>query len=147
MGNRTRVIGLEFENIILKQARMQGLYVRKEPIAARRFGLKSLYQIKSDYDFKLILPPLGICVFLDAKSTEDTKFVYSKLVPHQVGALLEIQRAGCLSGYLIWFRTINRVIFFDAEKLDKLQPRESLLPENGTDLGSFENMHLGNLFA
>lgn len=145
MGNIQRMQGLQFENILQIHARQQGIHVEKMPLGARRIGREKLIQIKTNYDFCLIHN--GVCVFIDAKSYDSDRFAYSSITPHQVHALTRLMRAGVQSGYVVWHRPSNCVVFYDALKLDLLQPGQSISPLNGVYLGTFENIALGTLFV
>jgi len=95
---------------------------------------------KTPFDFVIALH--GKCAFFDAKSTDAVGFGFSLIKPHQVAKLLELERQGFNSGYLIKFTKFDsQIAFFTSSQLIKLKPRESLKLEDGaihfgTDLKS-----------
>lgn len=141
---RQRIHGQQFESIVVKHAHMQGIHVIKMPLGAERRG-RILVQVKTPFDY--ILVSNGIVVFLDCKSIDSDKFPFSLITDHQRIALSEAQRNGCQSGYLVWFREINEVAFFNAEKLINCQPGCSLKPTDGLLVGKMEDIALGTLFV
>lgn len=149
MGNKSRIEGLSFENLFKLQCQHQGILVLQMPLACKiigyKFGRPNLIQQKSPFDFILIHN--GISVYVDLKSFEGPRISHSMLTTHQVNALQSIRLHGCQAGYVVNHRAANTVVFYEADKLFELKPGQSLSAENGIYLGTWDNIHAGNLFV
>ena len=136
MSNYT--IGSEFEKIFKKLAQMYGICVINIP--------QNQYMRHTKAPFDYILAFMGKNVFVDTKSHQGHALNYSKITTHQKESLLSLERHGCRSGYVVWYRDINKVVFYTAGQLNKVCGNESLSPEQGYDLGTMETMNLRKLF-
>jgi penicillin-binding protein-related factor A (putative recombinase) len=103
-----------------------------------------LIRVKQPFDF--ILTGFGKTICLDAKSTEGSTFPYSSIDEDQLHELNRISKNIFRAGYLVFFRTANKIIFLTCEKLSQLKPRESLDIEDGLDIGTRWNLNLSKLF-
>lgn len=95
-------------------------------------GRPVLLRVQTPFDFILIGHQQAI--FLDTKTTQDKSFSHSKIKHHQLINLLEASKAGP-AGYLVLFETLRLVVFFSAQKLQSIQARQSLKPQDGLVLG------------
>jgi len=95
-------------------------------------GRTVLIRVQTPFDFILIGHQQAI--FLDTKTTSATTFSHSKIKHHQLINLLEASKAGP-AGYLVLFESKRLVVFFSAQKLQSIQPRQSLKPQDGLILG------------
>lgn len=88
-------------------------------------------------------------IFVDCKSFGDwaVNLSRSMLTEHQVTTMFRFEERGCPAGYVIWFRGINKIVFFSAGQLyEILQNKGSKSPDEGIDLGTFEDMRPDRLF-
>lgn len=145
---RNRVRGLTFEKQLEWACRRQQVKFVKFPLGAKPIrqgrGRPILIPIKTYLDYVLIYN--GRCVFIDCKSFDQENISYSMLTAHQVNELYDIQTYGVRTGYLVFHRKSDKVCFYDADKLRKLGPRESVHLTSATDLGSGESFSLLSLF-
>lgn len=98
---------------------------------------------KSPFDF--IIAKNGKVVFFDAKSLDATTFTRSACKPHQIESLAGFEMSGLTSGFIVWLRQSNEVVFFKASQLKGLPPRGSLKVSDGILLGSVETLTLEGL--
>lgn len=139
----TKGIGNAFENILEIPAKRSGISVVKIPSGVK-WVMRRAIPVKTPFDFMFCRD--GVAVFLDAKSTSSSNFSKSMITDHQLSSLLELERQGFRAGYVVFFRGIDRVVFFSATQLNSLFPRESLKPGQGMDLGSALTLELLPLF-
>lgn len=146
-GLSPRTEGLIFETELVQQAWREKFSVVKIPTGAKIIGRvgkrPTLSPIKTPFDFVLVKH--GRPIFTDAKTTSEKAFGHSKITPHQLHALSNLEEAGCVAGYLVNFRTLDTVSFFKASTLRNLNPRQSLKPSDGTHLGTSSNFKLEGL--
>jgi len=145
-GNKSRIAGSQWENTLELLCRSQGILTIKMPLGCRRVGPKRLIQIKTAFDYVLIDSRGTVC-FLDCKSFDSDRMSHSQLTEHQVDKLSDIEHHKVRAGYLVYFRKINVVVFFDASKMKALRPGHSLTASDGEYLGHWDNPCLGNLFC
>lgn len=144
-GKKAKAEGAQFEELLRREAHRQSIHIIEMPLGCRRIGIYKLIQIKTPFDFILILK--GVSSYIDCKSFNSERIGYSQLVPHQIEALMKITEAGCKAGYIVWFRSVNSVVLFEAKQLAKLGPNEGYHYSEGTYLGRMEDFALGNLFV
>lgn len=93
-----------------------------------------LVRIKSPFDYVIVHQ--GFSVFLDLKSTISQSFSYSNCDQDQIKTLF-MARKDAVSGYLVHYTSINKIVFYDAKVLAPLAPRSSLGHYEGIQLGTF----------
>lgn len=124
---------------------MQGIAFRKKPLSCKWIGAGSLKLVQSELDYEIILG--GLVRQVDAKTFQNTETMrHSWITPHQAETARWYMDQGVKSGYVVWFRDSNNVVFFDGYQLTNLQKGESLHWNAGEYLGGFETFCLGNLF-
>lgn len=132
-------IGKTFEELLKMQCRRRGLGFKKIPSGchyARIRGYLRLVPEKTPFDF-IICKNLRSAT-IDCKTFEHDKLRYSDCIPHQVAGLADMGEH-IPAGYVVWFRTTDRVVFFNHEKLQYLQARGSLEQSDGLYLGTGED--------
>ena len=87
----------------------------------------------------------GLTALIDIKSTNDNHFIYSMIrkKPHQVPFLLKFYENGngCrAAGFIVFFLTDKKVVFFNCIQLDAVKPRGSLVPADGLYLGPISQL-------
>lgn len=152
-GLTAKKMGAMFENTLGHSARLSDLNLIQIPQGAeyrKRRGRLCLTPVKSPFDF--ILQKKGSPnIFFDAKTRAGDSITYSdffgsKSTKHQLETMVDATNFGTMSGFVVWFRASNRISFFSASKVATLAKRTSLGPNDGTDLGTLENIILGNLW-
>lgn len=150
MGNKSRIEGKNWESRLVDECAFHGVLVVEMPLGCRitgfRNGRPTLAQKKTPYDFMLISKHGVVCV-LDCKSFDSDRISHSQLTEHQVDKLSDIEHHKVRAGYLVHLRKINAIVFFDAIKLKRLTPGNSLLATDGEYIGTWDKMALGNLFC
>ena len=138
--------GMQFETLFDQACFRSGINSVPMPLGARRVG-KTLVQIKTPFD-RILVRPEGEIIFVDCKSYgTGSAMAKSSLTDHQVSALHRLWEMGCASGYVVWFREIDRVVFFDAVKLMNCSDTgKSLKAEQGLYIGPFETMKPSIIF-
>lgn len=143
-GRQSQIQGQQFENILQLHCNQQNVLFIKLPVGAKPIGKNRWIKQQSPFDF--ILVHNGSTVFLDCKTLDQDSFSYSRITHHQVISLRATREHGCLSGYLVWHRPSNQVVFYEVQKLLELRQGKSLKPKDGIPLGRFEDIALGSLF-
>jgi penicillin-binding protein-related factor A (putative recombinase) len=92
--------------------------------------------------FDFILTKNGQAACIDCKTIDSGNFSHSMLTQHQVDSLVNIFDSKIPAGYLVWFRDVDIMSFFTAEKLYHLYRRESLKPGDGIMCGNSKEMSL-----
>jgi len=143
-GPSNRAVGAGFEHVLQVHANSQGVLFYKLPIGAKPIGRGKWIKQKTPFDYVMVHE--GTAVFLDCKTLDKDHLTPSDMTPHQVQSLFAIWEHGGMAGYLVHFRPINKVVFFEADKLAGLQERTSLNVEDGEYLGTLSALALGSLF-
>lgn len=87
----------------------------------------------------------GITVFVDTKSQgAGQTFPVGHINMSQVHSMNSMTDHGAKGGYLVLFRNINKIVFFNCETLRTAET--GLLWEKGIYLGTLENLNLEKLF-
>ena len=121
---------------------MQGIgYQQVKNTAWQGGGFKS---VRAPYDALLAFQ--GRTAAIDAKSFDKHTMHFSDLTEHQVIALEYLWQFGVPAGYVVWFRTINQVVFFGALMLKDMKAKDSLISEDGIILGDIDSMDLRLIF-
>jgi recombination protein U len=144
-GKKAKHNGSAFENLILASCERSGIVVTQIPSGCRWVSGQRAIPVKTDFDF--IIWYNGQAIAFDAKTTNAKNFGASSIEFHQVKKLHKImQMTGNLTGYLVYFQTDNKVIFFDALKLNETKKGSSLKVDDGLLLGELSKMDLKGLF-
>lgn len=137
--------GSQFEALLESAALAEGFVSIRIPDGCRQLGPHKIQRVKTPFDFVFVKSPEQT-IYADAKTTSSKTFNYAAITEHQIYILNKLEKKGVKSGYIIYFREIDKIIFFSSEQLKSLAPRESLKPENGILLGSRFGLRLGNIF-
>ena len=143
MGLKSQVEGKGFEEYFSGTCNRFGFAWIKIPLGARiygqdRFG-KPLYTLtRAPFDFAIagILNGFPIAAYIDCKSINAYKYGKSLIDWAQVNDLLRFEEVGHPAGYLIYFRKAQKIVFFKASYILKIQG----------DLKLEEGLVLGDLF-
>lgn len=138
-GHKSQSAGSAFESAFEVICIQNGFSCIRIPNGCRQIGRDNrgrpnLIRIKSPFDY--FIANKGFAVMLDVKCTEQNRFTFSMLNQDQV-TTLHNARKDCVSGYLVHFVTLNKIVFFDSIQLHNVKPRESIGPDDGLILGTF----------
>jgi penicillin-binding protein-related factor A (putative recombinase) len=136
--------GKQFEVLFEKIALMRGFYPVRIPNGFQITRDRPLrgFMVKSPFDFILEHDELGIG-FLDLKTIATKKFPVALIKPHQMRILDRLSKNN-IAGFLVWFRKVDRVVFFRADYAIK---SAQLVMEDGLDIGDLSNMDLKKLMS
>ena len=141
-GHRAKSAGDTFEEIFQVICNRDGIICVDFPDGCTKvktpYGLK-LYPKNMPFDFMICRD--GKSAAIDAKTVQGKTFEYSMITRHQLESLSEVG-PHIPSGYVVWFREIDKVVFFDYLKLISVASRTSLKPEDGIMLGTIGNARL-----
>lgn len=143
-GHIAKDMGDLFENMLRTFSARQSITCTRIPSGCRtvstRAGMPILKRVPTPFDF--ILTKNGLAACIDCKTIESGNFSHSMLTQHQVDSLVNIFDSKIPAGYLIWFRDVDVVTFFQADKLYHLKRRESLKHTDGIIVGTSQETSL-----
>ena len=134
--------GKQFEVLFEKIALHRGFFPVRIPNGFQITQNRPLkgFMVKSPFDFILEHEEHGTA-FLDLKTIATKKFPVALIKPHQIRILDKLSR-NHISGFLVWFRKTDRIVFFKAHHAVL---KTHLLSEEGLDIGDLSNMDLVKL--
>lgn len=133
--------GKLFEELFTKQAQRAGFLVQKNLLSAKFTWGGRTQLVKSQLDFTLA-DQTGKVGFFDTKSYGKDFFTFSDLDPKQVERALLYNEWSIPSGFVVWFRPSNRVVFFSGRLITQRGSRSRFQSLDGVSLGSFERFDL-----
>ena len=136
--------GKGFESTFKLMCQSNGLKVIRVPEAGRWIGRGSFRPIPGLCDFIIIKN--GLAAFIDTKSTANDVFAASLIKKQQLDHLMGVGDM-CPAGYVVFFRGIDKVVFFSWKLLMLLSPDSSLKPEHGRTLGTIFNFDPNEIFS
>lgn len=145
-GKKAKSYGDMFEGIFETQCLLNKLEFVRIPDGAKVVGsgkFQKIIRVKSPFDY--IVSNQVFAAFIDTKTTDKDRFAFSDINQSQVDELGKLDKAGP-SGYVIWYREINCVVFYTTETLVNLRPRQSLKFEDGLHLGGVKDFNLNIVF-
>lgn len=143
-GHLSQRRGEAFENLLRGECRRTKWTVVFFPPGIKNISTTRFIRVKTPLDFIFVKGPK--VVFIDAKTTKAKTYSFSKLTPHQIEMLIEIENHGHEAGYCVNFTELNITVFFRASMLVALKGRTSLKPDDGIVLGSNSIIVLDRLF-
>lgn len=154
-GLRAKRQGEVFETYLKMAAQVQKVAYLKIPTGCEVRGggprLKTI-MVKSPFDF--IFAHKGQTLFFDCKSTDEDRFVRSRIDWDQVESMRVLHDQGCKTGLIVFFEAGNRLTtsahFYPLETILALPKGDSLKPSEGSYLGKIYptlNIDLISLFA
>lgn len=122
MGGKQKAFGNLFEELFYHACKkVPGLAVTRFPDGCKVVGPKKMIRVKTPCDW--ILTYGGVTALIDTKTTQGSSFHYSKIEAHQVNEMLTHQLSGGRSGYVIWLRKTDDVIFCNSHMLSQMMGR------------------------
>lgn len=142
-GAKAKNNGDAFERLIEKKCTQESIFFIKIPSGCKwvktPYGVRPV-PIRTPFDY--IILKNGSAVFFDAKSLSNSALSHSKIKPHQMDKLVDIEKQKFISGYIVHFVEENKIEFFISSKLKNLRPRNSLYVGDGVELGNKEDFSL-----
>lgn len=141
--------GSSFENMFKTRCAYLKVACTRIPDSCRRVGSgpRDLQQIKSPFDY--IISYQGRAAIIDTKTTAAASFGKTLIAEHQVEELVQHERQGVSSGYVIHLRKVSRVVFISAATLINAtkNPETMNLDHDGViDLGSLFDFDVRKIF-
>lgn len=130
--------GKYFEDLFARFARAQGFHVVKNDLSCRITYQGGIQLTNTELDYTLIGPG-GKVGFFDVKECAQSRFAYSKMNHRQVERASNFNRWGVPAGFVVWFRTQNRVELVTGFQVGSVGP--------GCSIGSGSGLFLGKLEA
>lgn len=136
-------VGSLFEQLFFRAAVHNKIGILRIPNGCKSLGLKKIIRIKSPCDF--VLAHKGRCALIDTKS-QGTGLTFPKanINMHQVMSINYMVNHGAVGGYIVFFREIDLVVFFDSEQLRTAE--SGLGFGKGLNLGSIDELNLKRIF-
>lgn len=141
-GVDNRVEGKSFEEVFFLHAQYSGLLPTKNHLTAFYLPGGRVKVVKSELDFRLIRREDGRVAYLDCKSFKDSFFVFSDLDEKQVERAILYNECNVPSGFVVYFRSVNRVAFFSGQDIAAKGPRARFDVSEGRFLGRIEKLDL-----
>lgn len=149
-GRRAQKEGKSFELHLIDMAHLEGFAVLHIKPAARWIrnpGQPMARPIPEKSTIDYVFGKDGQAIFLDAKSCDQNTFGKSLIKKHQIDKLVEFRDRGFACGYLVYFRKINRVCFFNATTVEAVKENESLNPVLAEYIAPLEEFRFSNLVS
>lgn len=102
--------------------------------------------VKSELDYRLINQN-GRVAYVDCKNFQDDHFVYSQIDQEQIDRAVIHNQWNVPSGFVVWFRKVNKVEFFSGSYVLRKGPGTRFCAGDGIPLGRFERFDLNRLFS
>jgi len=141
MSSENQQQGKIFETLFFKQAQRLGITVIKNHQACRVIFKGRVQLIKGELDFKLITQN-GRVGYFDCKTYSENYFTYSEIDKDQLERSILYNELNAPSGFVVWFRPENKILFYSGKSIQKLGPRSRFDSSNGILLGRFEQFNL-----
>jgi len=140
--------GNQFEELFYRAAIRSNIGIVRIADGCKRIGTFKRFRlipVKQAADW--IVSFNGKTAVLDTKTLGTGKtFPYASINQDQVHAIRSLVLHGTIGGYVCFLRQIDRLVFFDTDKLMSCHPGTSLAIADGKDLGSLENPDLKKIF-
>jgi len=144
MSSENQKQGKIFETLFFKQAQRLGITVIKNHQTCRILFKGRVQLIKGELDFKLITQNVRVGYF-DCKTYSENYFTYSEIDQAQLERSILYNELSVPSGFVVWFRSENKVMYYPGQLIQKFGPRSRFDCTNGITLGRFEQFNLNML--
>lgn len=133
--------GANFEDLFVRQARRNGLTPIKNYLSAKIGWNGRIILLPSDLDFKLVTPK-GVIGYFDCKTFAEDYFTYADIDEDQLERAALYRDLKVPSGFVVFFRQSNEVVFFTARAITLKGPRNRFTSSDGRFLGTYEDFDL-----
>lgn len=142
-GYVAKKMGSNFEELFKAACNRAGLIWVRLPDGCKQYGTLPngkplLHRVQTPFDF--LITADGLSAVIDCKTLDSDRMSYSFIKDHQLEALLDCGRS-INSGYIVWFREVDAVVFFSAFRLNKLKPGQGLGFADGLQLGTVSDFN------
>lgn len=147
-GHKSRGYGELFEKMLESACNRMGVAFVRIPdgcvMIRTKGGAVIPRRVKTPFDF--VISMQGRSAFIDCKTIESGNFTHSMITDHQVNSLMTMENAQNLAGYVVWYRDVDKIMFFTASSLKHLRPKQSLDLNDGIFLGRAQTFAPNRLF-
>lgn len=112
--------GMRFESLFERQCHKQGLTATRIPDGCKQLGARKLVRVKSPFDWIVTRPACGSTALLDSKSFDRARIMPSDVDANQFEKLAGHHFGATVAGYVVWFRQVDRVVFYAVPKLQHM---------------------------
>lgn len=133
--------GKIFEELFLKQAQRLGITCLRNYQTCRFLFKGRVQVIPGQLDFTLITQD-GKVGFFDCKTFDSNHFTFSQLTEHQVIRSVLYNDNQVPSGFVVWFRPINSIVYFTGLTIAFKGSGSRFNSSDGIYLGRFEQFNL-----
>lgn len=151
MRGRSQKIGSGFEGFFEASCNRQGFSWIHIPLGARiygrdRFGKPLTHLVKAPFDYAIagILNGLPVAAYIDTKTVAGKSFPKSNIDDNQIDNLVNFERMGHPSGYLIYFREVQKIVFVSAALIK--EKNSVIKPQDGKELGDLFDFDLKKMW-
>lgn len=137
--------GKIFEELFKKQAQRSGLFAKKNHLTALYCGKGHTKIVKSELDFTLI-NQAGRVAYVDCKSFGSDYFTFSEINPDQIKRSYVYNEWNVPSGFVVWLRECNRVIYLTGQDIQRSGPGSRFEADSGILLGRYERFELHKIY-
>lgn len=140
-GALARQVGQDFEDMFTARCNYSKMVCVRIPDGGKTIKVKNILRVvktKSPFDF--IIGQNGKNAAIDCKTVQGKSFAYSSIDNSQLKWLSYTSNT-MVSGYVVWFRETDDVVFFNHKLLAGLKKRESLKYCEGLALGSISRFN------
>lgn len=146
MGMKPKVAGNQFEKLFERASIRQGLGTLRIPDGCKRIpwshGMK-LIPVKTPCDWVIVSK--GRTALIDTKTMgKGETFPQSLINFDQISSMKRMQEHGAICGYIVWYRSPNRVVFLKLRDLFACPKGSSV--QNEVVLGSIEESNIAGIF-
>jgi penicillin-binding protein-related factor A (putative recombinase) len=149
MGAKQQAFGDLFEQMFFNYcSRIPRLAITRFPNGCRTVGKNKVIRVKTPWDW--VITYGGVTALIDTKTTDGENFPFSKIENHQVEEMIMHEHCGAKSGYIIWFRKSDDIVFVSSNMLiTMMTKRGSIATSNGSIryLGKSGNFDLTMIFG
>lgn len=142
-GLKAKHAGATFEKIFKTAASRERVHCERMPDGCRRVSKFKLIQVRTPFDY--IIASYGRVAFIDVKTFEHEHLRHSDIKEHQLESLYNLGWHAP-SGYVVWFRKSNSVVFYPWNLMVKIFKKQSALPEAGRLLGKINDFSVKQIF-
>lgn len=137
-GNKAKGFGDLFEAMLKTACNRFGVGCVRIPdgCVMRRGKGGAIIPIRVQTPFDYVIALDGRAAFIDCKTVESGNFTHSMIKAHQIASLSELESKKNVAGYVVWFRDVDKIMFFSAKELKAVKPKESIDLNAGIFLGS-----------
>ncbi len=102
-------------------------------------------RMKSNLDYTVI-DKSGRTAFVDCKNYQNEFFTFSQINKRQIERAIKYEEFNLVSGFVCWFRSVNRIGFFSGTQVFKAGKGTRFSMSDAVDLGCLESLRLETLF-